>query len=341
MPFIPEVLKYRTVSIIGVEKNTGKTECLNYILGKLCREHKRIAVTSIGLDGERVDQVSLTAKPEITLYEGMLFSTSEKHYRERHLISEVIDVSRECTALGKVVTAKALSSGTVLLSGPSTSSSLRQWTEELQSKYGAELCLIDGALSRKSLASPALSQAIILATGAAYSAHIPTLVRHTRFLYDLIALEPAVSPVSIQMSQLRQGIWAIDNKGQLRDLNLPSAFALDKMEGDLFTHGTRFFLSGALNNRFLQFIVQNGQADKAEIIVPDFTRIFITPELFYAYTKQGGRISVLQKTKLIAVCINPVSPQGYTLHSEKLSQAMEAALGIPVYDIKKEASLCN
>ena len=35
MPFIKEILKYDSLSIVGLEKNVGKTECLNYILSRL------------------------------------------------------------------------------------------------------------------------------------------------------------------------------------------------------------------------------------------------------------------------------------------------------------------
>ena len=35
MPFIEDILKHKSLSIVGLEKNTGKTECLNYVLSRL------------------------------------------------------------------------------------------------------------------------------------------------------------------------------------------------------------------------------------------------------------------------------------------------------------------
>ena len=81
MPFIEELLTYGTISIVGLEKNTGKTECLNYILKRVPFD-KKVGVSSIGIDGEYKDQVTFGSKPEIFLREGMLFTTSEKHYKE-------------------------------------------------------------------------------------------------------------------------------------------------------------------------------------------------------------------------------------------------------------------
>ena len=42
MPFIEEILKYKSLSIVGMEKNTGKTECLNYILGRISGMEKKL-----------------------------------------------------------------------------------------------------------------------------------------------------------------------------------------------------------------------------------------------------------------------------------------------------------
>lgn len=32
MGFVDDISDYRSLAIVGLEKNTGKTECLNYIL---------------------------------------------------------------------------------------------------------------------------------------------------------------------------------------------------------------------------------------------------------------------------------------------------------------------
>ena len=185
MNLIEELLHVKSCSVVGLEKNTGKTVTLNYLLQHLPRE-RRVAVTSIGLDGETQDQVTGTGKPEITLYEGMVFATSEKHYRLRKLGSEILNVSDESTALGRLVTARVLQEGKVMLSGLGHTAGLRRWMNQVEE--WADLIIVDGALSRMSLASPTISEAMILATGAAYSANIDTLVRKTKYLVELIQL---------------------------------------------------------------------------------------------------------------------------------------------------------
>lgn len=85
MGFVTNISDFGSLAIVGLEKNTGKTECLNYILGQLGGQADRFALTSVGIDGESRDQVCQTAKPEIEIPEGMIFVTSEKHYREKRL----------------------------------------------------------------------------------------------------------------------------------------------------------------------------------------------------------------------------------------------------------------
>mgnify|MGYP003520451854 FL=1 len=173
---------------MGLEKNTGKTECFNYVMQRLPLDKIRVAVSSIGIDGETTDQVTKTAKPEIFLREGVYFGTSEKHYLTKLLTSELLEISDENTSLGNIVIGKALTPGKLLLSGPSSTNGLRRWMNEMR-KYDIDLTIIDGALSRLSLASPAVSESMILATGAAYSANINTLVQKTAFVVQMINLE--------------------------------------------------------------------------------------------------------------------------------------------------------
>ena len=57
--------------------------------------------------------------------------------------------------------------------------------------------------------------------------------------------------------------------------------------------------------------------------------------MYYSFIRKGGTVKVVTRTKLAAVCINPVSPQGYRLSSDELKAAMQDALQMPVYDVKK------
>ena len=335
MPFIEELIKYKSCSIVGLEKNTGKTECFNYVLRRLPLDTKRIAVSSIGIDGETTDQVTQTSKPEIFLREGMYFGTSEKHYLMKRLSSELLEVSDESSSLGNIVIGKALTPGKILLSGPSSSSGLRRWMEGMK-KYDIDLTIIDGALSRMSLASPTVSESMILATGAAYSANINTLVQKTAFVVQMINLDITSQENCDAFNNITTGVWAIDGEGEMHDLKVASSLSIN-INTDGLKKCKTLFVSGALTDNFINHIRQNKIFSETEIVVRDFTKIFLTPMTYNSFVNARRKISVLQKSKLIAVCVNPTSPNGIVLDSEKLCNALSEAIKLPVYDLRAKS----
>ena len=335
MPFINEILKHKSLSIVGMEKNTGKTECLNYIIGRLKDSGTKIAITSIGIDGETVDQVTKTHKPEIEIYPDTLFTTSENHYRARRITSEILNISKQSTSLGRLVTARAKSRGKLIFSGPTSTMWIKDVIGEMKD-FGSQLTIIDGALSRKSLGSPSVTDCMILSTGAAVSHDANELIRKTKFVYNLINIEEYKSPVSDKLVETERGIWAIDDKGEIHDLGIDSTLLLENKKDKLFEYGTTIFASGIVTDKVLNLLRMQKEIQNTTLIVKDFTRIFVTPESLYSYLSKGGKIKVLLRTKLIAVCVNPTSPSGYIMNSEKITAELSEALNIPVYDIFKE-----
>ncbi|MBR5099674.1 MAG: hypothetical protein IKX34_00045, partial [Bacteroidales bacterium] len=226
-------------------------------------------------------------------------------------LAELYDVGEEETALGRVVTAKALQEGKVLLSGPSSAPALKRWMRSLK-EFGIDLILIDGALSRLSTASPTVSEAMVLSTGAAYSANIRELVSKTAYVVELIRLPLFVGPEP--------------------DIRVSSFSSLDA--GML--KGNRIIeVEGALTDRLLQ-MVKNGLGEgEIELVVGDFTKVFCSQELYRAFVRRSGRISVRMKSELLAVCVNPVAPNGIVLDSDTLCRELSQRIGLPVYDIVK------
>lgn len=332
MPFIPEILRHRSLSIVGLEKNTGKTVCLNYILNRLNQIGTHVGVTSIGVDGEQVDAVFATAKPEITLFRGTHFITSEKHYLIRQAVSKLVAVDSQRTSLGPLVTAEVLIQGKVLLSGAATTAVLKRQIQTFD-RLGVDLSIVDGALSRLSLASPTVTEAMILATGAAVSANVKQLISKTKHLYQFIMLDEVEEPLRSTLGNIESGIWAVDSEGQILDLGITSVFLIDRSEKDILRYGHTLFAAGAISDRLLKILAAKGK--DITLIARDFTKIFVTPEVYTEYTRRGNRLMVLQRSKLIAITLNPTSPQGFLLDSRSTCDALSDALQTPVYDVIK------
>lgn len=331
MPFIGGLAGLHSLSIVGMAKNVGKTETLNYVLGRLEAEgYDSVGLTSIGIDGEQTDQVTQTAKPEIVIPAGYHFLTSEKHYHARELVSRVVEVSMQGGALGRFIYAQACLAGKAILSGPASTPRLRVVLSRMQ-RLGVRLVIIDGALSRLSLASPAVTEGMILATGAALSSNPAELVRKTRFLHQLIAL-PVLEQDALRdrLSAIESGVWAIDADDEVHDLGIASVFLLDRARVSFREYGERLFVPGAITDRLL-----NTVGEGVTLIVNDFTRLFITPNAYRVFTQRGGSLLCLDTTRLLAVTFNPFSPSGYHLDSVRMCEELSAALGIPVYDVRR------
>lgn len=338
MPLIDDILRCRSVAIVGMAKNAGKTECLNYILSQARERCNSLAITSIGIDGESVDQVSGTAKPEITLYPGMLFVTSEKHYAGRRLTSEILSLSDMHTSLGRLVTARTKIAGKVILSGPADTATLRRLLDRMRDD-GVQTTLVDGALSRLSLSSPAVTDALVLATGAALSPNIGRIVSATRYVYDLISLPEVDEPLRSALAAIETGVHAVDDCGGIHDLRLRSALMLASARDRIFSFGTTLFVAGAVSDKMLAFLRQQRNAADITLVIRDFTRMFAEAPTYYGFIRKGGKIRVLQRSRLLAVSVNPWSPSGYTVDGTRLCQEMQQALGVPVYDVRQEQQM--
>lgn len=332
MPFIEDILKYKSISFVGMEKNAGKTQTLNYVLSRLRTFSKTIALTSIGVDGETTDIVTLTSKPEIEIYPNTTFITSQALYPQREIVSAIEEVSNQTTALGRLIKAKAITQGKILLAGPSDTVSLKKLIEKLEKN--TDLILIDGALSRKSFGSPSITQAMILSTGASLSASLNVVVKKTKFIYQMTQLPQYEGKHAEQLQQIENGIYALTDE-EIIDLQIPSLMMIDKYKDKIFDSGTRLFVAGALNDKFVQFLKIQKNIQDIEIIIKDFTKIFAQEDNVIQYLNRGGQIKVLDQTNLIAITANPISPTGYHFNNEEMLEALRREIPIKIYNIKQ------
>ena len=309
MRLVDEILKYRSVAITGTAKNSGKTECLNYVLRNVPSE-VTVATTSIGVDGEGIDAVTNTLKPEVYLKKGMYFVTIETHYRERKLTSEIVGLSSLSSSLGRYVTARTVSGGRIKLSGPSSIADLESWILK-SGQYPIDLFLIDGAASRLSSATPFVTDAFVLCTGAAACSRRETLVNQTEYL--------------VKLSQLSEA----NEEEQQQSVRI-SAFTEEK---DIFPLTKQCYsMTGALTDKLVNMFLRQKRGD-VTLIVKDFTKVFVSMDVYRRFLERGGRIVVEKSATLIAVCINPSSPYGLQMDSKYLLTELSSRVNVPVLDL--------
>jgi hypothetical protein len=84
--------------------------------------------------------------------------------------------------------------------------------------------------------------------------------------------------------------------------------------------------------RFTQFSKGRG----FKLVIPDFTRLFVDQQVMDRFESSGGEIYVLQRPRLLAVTVNPTSPSGYTLDSDRVIEQLSAKLDCEVLNVKSK-----
>jgi len=105
--------KLRTVSVVGIAKNVGKTTTLNHLIGLADTADLSLGLTSTGRDGGRVDILTRLPKPAIHAPEGTLIATAEEVAGQGTAGLQVVRSTEFVTRLGPVVVYMVVRAGAV------------------------------------------------------------------------------------------------------------------------------------------------------------------------------------------------------------------------------------
>jgi hypothetical protein len=317
------------LALVGLAKNTGKTETLAAILAGQARAGRPVGVTSIGRDGEQHDVLDARIdKPPIRLVPGSLVASTGGLLRASGARHERLSRTGVRTPLGEVVIARMLEDAAVEVAGPSAASDAHAVSEEMLA-LGARQVLIDGAIDRRAASSPDVADALVLATGAVLGEDVEQVVSATVAAVELIRL-----PVSAN--------------GDGRHVALRGRVALngepEQITALLEQHpaARSFVVEGALGENFLEGLLaarrRRGGAHELRIIARDPTKVFLSRRPPSWYRRQGLAVEVLAPINLRAITINPVAPQSHRLDSRELREAIAESVGeVPVLDVRAAA----
>ena len=202
---------------------------------------------------------------------------------------------------------------------------------------GAELILIDGSLDRRASAAPYVSDGTVLATGAALAWNINGVVEKTMYLINIysvpIAEEENIRDMAysaIDMS--KSAVIALD--GSITYLDTITSIQSGGIISEYLKEDTAYIvLSGSATVCTIKDILLNRKSS-IKIIVKDSTRVFIPAGDFYILQRMGMELRVVENINIIAVTVNPYSPEGYYFEPMKLLDTMRNAVPhIPVFDV--------
>ncbi len=320
----------RRVALVGLAKNTGKTETLAAILRELAQRETPVGVTSIGRDGEQRDVIDARIeKPRIVLPTGSLVASTDVLVRASGLAHERLAQTGVRTPLGEVVIVRLAERGAVEVAGPSAAEDLGRVSEEMLS-YGAEQVLIDGSIDRRAACAPAVAEGLVMATGAVLGEDIEDVVAATRDAVELVRL-PAVGAPAEASPDGGEGV-TLERRLVLNPDPAEIAALLRE-----HSQANTFRTEGALSERFLEGLLtarRERAGRELKIVARDPTKVFLTHHGPGWYRRQGVEIQVRTTIDLKAITVNPVAPQSHRFDSRRLRELIEAAVAdVPVLDV--------
>ncbi|HPH96339.1 MAG TPA: hypothetical protein PKW33_07125 [Anaerolineaceae bacterium] len=316
-----------TIGFAGTAKNTGKTTTARFVLAAAHRAGLRLALTSIGYDGENRDTITGLPKPRFELQPGDWLATAEKCLKTSTAVCRVEAVLPIQTILGRVVLAQVEQAGEVLAAGPNRAADIRLLLERLEA-LGVDLAMLDGALNR--VAPMNAADGLVLATGAAYDERIPAIAAHAAALAGLFQL-PQVEQTA--------GFTPCPGGSLLRGMALPA-----------LSRGLRLAIPGACDPALLLELLPQMAGGQLHFGSPLNLAASGSPLDWKAVMHAAGELqiglSVARSLPVRLMTVNPFFPHyqpqtgayvpDFVPAADLLQAVRQAAPQLPVYDMLQE-----
>jgi len=330
--------KKMVIGIAGTAKNTGKTTTLNCLLKEASYRNISIAVTSIGFDGEDIDNVTFLPKPRITVYPNFIITTSQQCLQSSTAVVDVLQHTGMYTPLGEIVILRVMKEGRIVIAGPSNTKELRVVVEKMKS-YNPHYVFIDGSLNR--IAPMTVVDSIIFTTGGARSTDISTLCSEMQVIESFFHLP--VTDINVHTASNVVAIPLLLEKQEVE------AFQLQQKENKTTLYISKLISSSALEH-LTEYCVK-GSIMFQNIIFPDPFSMLIQENIFQTYEcishlkKSNVSVLLLHVPTLSCIIANPFYPQYNSniyyeryLHSVELLERLQLSCSAPVFNAKETKS---
>lgn len=292
----------------------------------------KVGLTSIGLDGEKIDQITYLPKPRIFVSKGMIVATAQDCLQECEVLYEILEETDVSTSLGSIVLIKILKEGNCLVGGPSTIQSMELIIAKLK-KYGCEKILLDGAFSRTTLAQ--ISDATIFCVGSSYSLQLMNIVMnaiHTVKLFQLPKYE------GIHLFDEYKDIVFINQDNEIKEINLSTTLDCGAEVVAQITPDVRtIYIPKAVSASFLKAFIEKRHQLHCDIIVKSPVHLMVDDVLVRHLFQLKQKIYVLQPIHLVALTFNPSSPSGYSFSLESFRNQIQDQVSLPIYDVLEKS----
>ena len=322
------------ISFIGMCKNAGKTTVLNEVIKSVHKRDENILLTSIGRDGEELDLVTNTKKPEIYIYKDDYIATARNLIKYCDITKEIVESTGIYTPMGEIIIIKALSDGYVQIAGPSIATQMAKVCESFKG-YSDGKILIDGALERKSIATGKVSNVAILSSGASYSVDMEKTARDTIFTSMLFSLpEYKLNlPDDFNKENYSDKYYIIEENHLKRSSEKVDLKEIWAKESDIES----VFVNGALTDAMIKpLLLSNAKLEGKRLVFFDGSRILINYENFEKLIQRGMIFSCIERINILAITINPFSAYGNHYDAGEFLERMKKYTKLPVINIAEK-----
>lgn len=344
------------IGIAGTAKNTGKTTTTSAILNELYKEKILVALTSIGYDGEEIDNITGLPKPRLFLKKNTILATAEKCLKVGSAAYNILETTDIITPLGKICIVRVVREGLAVVAGPNKGSQLKYVKDKMINDLDCKVVLVDGALNR--IVPMIETDGIILATGASRNVNILALAQEVKALHELLNLTEASKSEQKYFSRIKK-ITLIPKNNCKKFYYLNYGSLIDDMTKNEIVKNIKdikmIFIPALISESTLKKLNNDldGLWANKTLIIRDPIKLIAggNPEILLKQINKirlnNGNVKVLKNLPLLAITVNPFFPKyrfdkgcyepGY-IDRNKLVETMRTTVDIPIIDIKYDGS---
>lgn len=344
-----------SLGIAGTAKNTGKTTTTAAIIQELRMRGIPVFITSIGYDGENLDNITGLPKPKLWVEPGDIIATAEQCVKNSTASFRILEETTINTPLGRIWVAEVKKAGLAVTAGPNKSGDVKKVATLLR-QIGPGIVIFDGALNR--IMPMAETDGFILATGAAKTPNIIQLSQETTSIEQICNLPAVPHAIELLERQLQDVVLLAPDFAEITRRPI-SSLLTEADVADILSAlppaGSYLYIPGVMSMKALTTL--------REIFQKNPRRLFLTFDNPLKLLMTGDQvviqnmiqdmhnfgifIGVARRVPLLAITVNPFYPE-YRVKTQtyqpafvdpvRLEVVIKRHSQVPVYNIVRHGA---